>query len=175
MQLDHMTLRGFLATVMPFVGCGPAANEDVAEARDELAGFYSTADVDRQVDPDDTWVSIFEFRADGTGVYHQVSCIGERSDDAEFDWSLDEPAGPATLSFSDDFSALNGQWFPPTDDCSGSGVISRIEFETGIESNLYAGRRCDPQLQQETPDGLQTCDFNLCGGESLRCGGGEDE
>ncbi|MEM6295698.1 MAG: hypothetical protein AAGA54_30775 [Myxococcota bacterium] len=176
MQLASKKTTVFLIiTVLASAGCGPAVREDVAQARNEVAGFYSSLNIGGlQVDADDTWVSIYEFRDDGTGVFHELSCIGERSQDYEFRWTLADSLGPARIEYVE-ATGLDGQWFFPDEACSGLDGLSQLELEIGLELSIFPGRLCNPQLGPELPDGLQECEFEVCGGESLRCGGAEGE
>lgn len=166
-------ILGLLATL--FVGaCSPAVDEDVAELRNSLAGFYSTSDIGRQVDADDTWVSIYQFRGDGTGVFHRLSCIGEMSEPLEFDWTLTDTETPAHVQFGEGYSALDSDWLLPEPDCS-QFSSSTLMFDEGRRHTIFPGRRCSPQLERALPDGLQHCEFELCGGESAQCGGTAEE
>lgn len=143
---------GVLATL--FVGaCGPTVDEDVAELRNSLAGFYSTSDIGRQVDADDTRVSIYEFRGDGAGVLHRLSCIGETSEPLEFDWTLADTETTAQVQFAEGYSALDSDWLLPEPECSRFSS-SALMFDEGRRDTIFPGRRCNPQLEPSLPDGL---------------------
>jgi hypothetical protein len=169
MKPTHLALAALLIGA-----CGPAVDEDVAELRNALAGFYSTSDIGRQVDADDTWVSIYEFREDGTGVFHRLSCIGEISEALEFDWTITDTQATASVQFGEGYPALDSEWTLPESDCSRFSS-STLMFDEGRRDTVFPGRRCDPQLEEALPDGLQYCEFDVCGGESILCGGTEEE
>jgi hypothetical protein len=152
------------------IACGPENEDDAAEVRDGLAGFYSTRVKGDQVLAHATWISIYEFRDDGTGTYHRLSCLKEVSGETEFEWSLDGSKTHASIEFEGELSAMNGRWTLPEPSCSMDST-SRVDFEFTGQHTLHPGRRCNPQLGIEQVDGVQTCEFEVCGGESIRCGG----
>ena len=167
--------RMLVVSMMAFaVGCGPGSGDEAAELRNELAGFYSTRVEGGEVLASSTWISIYEFRSDGTGSYHRLSCLKEISEEVEFEWSVERGGMHAAIEFEGEYSAMSGQWTVPGQDCSADST-SIFDFEPGVGVALLPGRRCNPQLGVENVDGVQTCEFEVCGGESIRCGGADVE
>jgi hypothetical protein len=170
MQLGlDMTRILISLTMVAVVACGPESDGE-EELRNELAGVYSTRVLGDQVLASATWISIYEFNSEGTGTYHRLSCLGEFSEDVAFEWSLRDRSTHATIEFDEEHSAMDGQWVLPGADCTADST-SRVEIENVGLYTLHPGRRCNPQLGIEQVDGVQTCEFEVCGGESIRCGG----
>ncbi len=171
MQLGlDMTRMLIPLTMALVVACGPESDDEAAELRNELAGVYSTQVEGDQVVASATWVTNYEFREDGTGTLHRLSCLKEISGEIEFAWSLDGSDSHAAIEFEEEYSAMSGKWTLPESDCS-ENSSSRVDFEFTGGDRLFPGRRCNPQLGIEQVDGVQTCEFEVCGGESIRCGG----
>lgn len=107
-------------------------------------------------------------------MFHELSCIDERSQDYAFKWTIEDGVGPALIEY-EGARGLDGRWSFPDEECSGLDGLSWLELDSGRREILFPGRLCNPQLGLDLPDGLQECEFEVCGGKSLRCGGAEVE
>ena len=177
MQLANQSLSTALLMAAACVSACGASNDATDELRNELAGFYSSSLMQGQVDPPNARIKNFEFLDDGSGTYHRLSCTGEISNEHVFEWTLDDEGLVAKIVFGEDYVNADGvvregTWQLPDDGCS-EATVAEFNFD-GI-AGLTPGRGCNPQLGLVGTEGLRECEFELCGGESLRCGGAEEE
>lgn len=164
-------MREFLPTALLLLAaCGPGEGDEGNQAlRDELAGTYSGIIGGLQVSAHSTRISIYEFREDGTGVFQRLSCDGVFSADYNFEWSVDTSVSThAEVVFDESYGGRAGQWELIGEPCTAQS-FSRVDIERGDRATLRPGRRCNPQLGPSAPDGLQACEFEVCGEVSRRC------
>ncbi len=175
-----MQLRIFSIFLLSAVACGAAVGEQSDDGPDEvfersIAGYYSSRFTGNQINPSNTRISVYQFREDGTGELYYHFCDGRRSDVGSFSWLVESSeTREISIDFEEDYGGRVGAWIVPEEPCSASSSSSAVDIRSGDTATLWPGRYCNPTLGEETPDGLRTCEFELCDGVSEWCGEGQE-